>query len=195
MRPLRCLVVVVLVLPLVSVACRERSPLSTPIGGAAGAAFVTETSHDGGASPGADAAAGASAAPVSAGTDGGSSVSAHDAAIGGCEGAACPHTVTAITVGASYINFGSGNIVIALTIATVKGVIVALIFMHLLHDKPVNAVIAVAGFIFLGIFLLFDFLDVDSRTNPQPINLHAPPAAAPAAAGAPAAEGAGAKKE
>jgi cytochrome c oxidase subunit 4 len=96
--------------------------------------------------------------------------------------------LTAITVGASYINFGSGNVVIALFIATIKGIIVALIFMHLLHDKPVNAVIAVAGFIFLGIFLLFDFLDIDSRTNPQPINLHAPPAAtAPATAGAPAA--------
>jgi len=113
--------------------------------------------------------------------------------------------LTAITVGASYINFGSGNVVIALTIATIKGIIVALIFMHLLHDKPVNAVIAVAGFIFLGIFLLFDFLDVDSRTNPQPINLHAPPAAtAPAAPGAQAAgatpaaatpAAAGAKKE
>ena len=104
--------------------------------------------------------------------------------------------LTAITVGASYINFGPGNVVIALFIATVKGIIVALIFMHLLHDKPVNAVIAVAGFIFLGIFLLFDFLDVDSRTNPQPTNLHpAPPAVtAPATAGAPAAAPA-AKKE
>jgi cytochrome c oxidase subunit 4 len=100
--------------------------------------------------------------------------------------------LTAITVGASYINFGSGNIVIALAIATVKAIIVGLIFMHLLHDKPVNAVIAVGGFVFLGIFLMFDFIDVGSRTNPQPINLHAPPAAtAPAAAGAPAA-GAGA---
>jgi len=98
--------------------------------------------------------------------------------------------LTGITVGASYINFGSGNIVIALTIATIKASIVGLIFMHLLHDKPVNAVIAVAGFIFLGIFLMFDFLDVDSRTNPQPTNLHAPPAAAaPATAGAPAAAG------
>jgi len=95
--------------------------------------------------------------------------------------------LTAITVGASYINFGEGNVVIALFIATIKGVIVALIFMHLLHDKPVNAVIAVAGFIFLGIFLLFDFLDIGSRTNPQPINLHpAPPAATAPAAAAPA---------
>jgi len=104
--------------------------------------------------------------------------------------------LTAITVGASYIDFGEGNIVIALSIATVKGVIVALIFMHLLHDKPVNAVIAVAGFIFLGIFLLFDFLDVGSRTNPQPINLHPLPAAtAPATAGAPAAAAPAEKKE
>lgn len=100
--------------------------------------------------------------------------------------------LTAITVGASYINFGSGNIVIALSIATVKAIIVGLIFMHLLHDKPVNAVIAVGGFVFLGIFLMFDFIDVDSRTNPQPTNLHVLPAAtAPATPGTPAA-GAGA---
>ena len=95
--------------------------------------------------------------------------------------------LTGITVGASYINFGSGNVVIALAIATVKATIVGLIFMHLLHDKPVNAVIAVAGFVFLGIFLMFDFIDVTSRTNPQPTNLHAPPAATAPAAGAPAA--------
>jgi len=96
--------------------------------------------------------------------------------------------LTAITVGASYINFGSGNIVIALAIATVKAIIVGLIFMHLLHDKPVNAIIAVAGFVFLGIFLMFDFIDVSSRTDPKPINYRPlPTATAPAAAGAPAA--------
>jgi cytochrome c oxidase subunit 4 len=95
--------------------------------------------------------------------------------------------LTAITVGASYIDFGSGNVVIALFIATIKASIVGLIFMHLLHDKPVNAVIAVAGFVFLGIFLMFDFIDVTSRTNPQPINLRMPPAAAAPAAAAPAA--------
>ena len=91
--------------------------------------------------------------------------------------------LTAITVGASYIQFGSGavNVVIALTIATIKASIVALFFMHLLYDKPVNAIIAVAGFLFLGIFLMFDFIDVGSRGNLQPTNLHPPPAvAAPA---------------
>jgi len=96
--------------------------------------------------------------------------------------------LTAITVGASYVNFGSGNIVIALSIATIKAIIVGLIFMHLLHDKPVNAVIAVAGFVFLGIFLMFDFLDVGTRTDPQPVNFHPlPTATVPATAGAPAA--------
>ncbi len=96
--------------------------------------------------------------------------------------------LTVITVGASYINFGSpsANVVIALTIATIKASIVSLIFMHLLHDKPVNGIIAIAGFLFLGIFLMFDFIDVSSRGNLQPTNLH-PAVTAPATPGTPAA--------
>jgi cytochrome c oxidase subunit 4 len=94
--------------------------------------------------------------------------------------------LTAITVGASYIQFGSMNVVIALTIATIKASLVALFFMHLRHDKPVNAVIACAGFLFLGLFLLFTFLDVGTRDNLQPVNLKAPaPAVAAPVAGAP----------
>src|ERR1700676_4445336 len=96
--------------------------------------------------------------------------------------------LTGITVGASYIQFGSLNVVIALTIATIKASLVALFFMHLRHDKPVNAVIACAGFLFLGIFLMFDFIDFGSRDGLQPVNL-APVVAAPAApAAAPASE-------
>jgi cytochrome c oxidase subunit 4 len=79
--------------------------------------------------------------------------------------------LTVITVGASYVDFGAGNIVIALFIATIKASLVALIFMHLNHEKPVNAVIAVAGFLFLGIFLMFTFIDFDSRVNFQPVNV------------------------
>lgn len=102
--------------------------------------------------------------------------------------------LTVITVGASYIDFGQGNIVIALAIATVKATLVSLFFMHLAHDKPVNGLIAVAGFIFLGLFLLFDMIDIGSRRDPIPQNYHPPtlqavpvpgtaaPAAAPGAA-------------
>lgn len=113
--------------------------------------------------------------------------------------------LTVITVGASYIDFGQGNVVIALAIATIKATLVALFFMHLAHDKPVNGLIAVAGFIFLGLFLLFDLIDVTTRRDPNPQNLHpaivqpAAPAGAPAAQtaapAAPAAPAGDAKKE
>jgi cytochrome c oxidase subunit IV len=102
--------------------------------------------------------------------------------------------LTGLTVGASYIDFGQGNIVIALAIATVKATLVALFFMHLVHDKPVNGLIAVAGFIFLGLLLLFTLLDTGTRRDPapqnlEPLNLQAPPVpgAAPAPAAAPGA--------
>jgi cytochrome c oxidase subunit 4 len=92
--------------------------------------------------------------------------------------------LTGITVAASYVNFGAMNVVVALTIATIKATLVALFFMHLLHDKPVNALIACAGFLFLGLFLMFTLLDFDSRENLQPFNLH-PQVAAPTPAAAP----------
>jgi cytochrome c oxidase subunit 4 len=80
--------------------------------------------------------------------------------------------LTAITVGAAYVDLGSGNVVVALVIATIKATLVALFFMHLKWDKPVNGIIAMAGFLFLGIFLLFDLLDYGTRNNFMPQNLH-----------------------
>jgi cytochrome c oxidase subunit IV len=81
--------------------------------------------------------------------------------------------LTVITVVAAGFNFGSANVVIALAIATIKATLVALFFMHLAHDKPVNAIIAMAGFIFLGLFLLFTFLDVGTRVPLLPSNMPA----------------------
>jgi cytochrome c oxidase subunit 4 len=106
--------------------------------------------------------------------------------------------LTGITVGASYIDFGSGNVVIALFIASIKAILVALFFMHLRYEKPVNGIVAGAGFLFLGIFLMFCFIDVGARDGLQPVNLHpalpaptaGPNAGAPGAAPAPAAAGA-----
>jgi cytochrome c oxidase subunit IV len=80
--------------------------------------------------------------------------------------------LTVLTVVAAGIDFGSGNVVIALTIATIKASLVALFFMHLRYDKPVNAIIAMAGFLFLGIFLMFCLLDAESRVNLLPANVH-----------------------
>jgi cytochrome c oxidase subunit 4 len=80
--------------------------------------------------------------------------------------------LTAITVAAAGFDFGQGNVVIALVIATVKASLVVLFFMHLRWDKPVNAIIAMAGFLFLGIFLMFCLIDFDARNNFLPSNLH-----------------------
>ncbi len=81
--------------------------------------------------------------------------------------------LTGITVGASYINFGSNsaNIAIALTIASMKAILVSLFFMHLLWDKKVNAIIAATGFLFLGIFITFDLIDLNNRRDPTPRNV------------------------
>lgn len=107
--------------------------------------------------------------------------------------------LTGLTVAASYVDFGSGNVVIALFIASIKAILVALFFMHLKDDKPVNAVIAIAGFLFLGIFLMFDFIDFGTRDNLRPVNFNGMPViqGASGATGAPAAAppAAPAKKE
>lgn len=79
--------------------------------------------------------------------------------------------LTIVTVAAASFNFGSANVVIALAIASVKATLVALFFMHLVWDKPVNSIIAIAGFLFLGIFMMFDFLDVGTRDHLQPRNM------------------------
>jgi cytochrome c oxidase subunit 4 len=78
--------------------------------------------------------------------------------------------LTGITVAASRFNFGSANVVIALAIATLKAILVSLFFMHLRWDKSVNAIIAMSGFLFLGIFLMFDLIDISNRRDPLPRN-------------------------
>jgi cytochrome c oxidase subunit IV len=80
--------------------------------------------------------------------------------------------LTGITVGAAYIDLGSGNVVVALIIATIKASLVVLFFMHLRWDKPVYGIVAMAGFLFLGIFLMFSLLDQDTRNYYLPQNLH-----------------------
>src|SRR4030095_6968308 len=60
--------------------------------------------------------------------------------------------LTAITVGASYVNFGPANLIIAIVIATIKAAIVAALFMHLLHDHKFHALVLVSGALFLIIF-------------------------------------------
>ena len=91
--------------------------------------------------------------------------------------------LTAITVAAAGIHFGSSsiNVAIALGIATVKASLVALVFMHLRHDKPINAVIAISGFLFLALLLAYCVIDIDTRKTIVPYTAKVPVKAAPSA--------------
>ncbi len=67
--------------------------------------------------------------------------------------------LTWITVAVSYLDLGGMNVIVAMGVATIKGSLVALYFMHLRWDRPYNAVILVASLFFLGLFLSFALLD------------------------------------
>lgn len=90
--------------------------------------------------------------------------------------------LTGLTVTASYINFGapSVNVVVALTIASIKASLVALYFMHLRYDKPINSVIFVAALFFLGLLLMLTLVDMETRESVPYWNSR-PPAGGPAA--------------
>jgi cytochrome c oxidase subunit 4 len=88
--------------------------------------------------------------------------------------------LTILTVAISRIDFGSMNTVVAILIASVKGSLVALFFMHLRHDK-FNAVIFILGLFFLAVFLIFTLFDVSTRTSVLPANLKQPVQAFPGA--------------
>lgn len=88
--------------------------------------------------------------------------------------------LTAITVAASYVNFGPANLVIAIVIATIKAAVVAALFMHLLHDHKFHALVLVSGALFLIIFVSFTMFDTEYRgradaiENERPANITRP---------------------
>ncbi len=85
--------------------------------------------------------------------------------------------LTAVTVAAAGIHFETPavNTIVALAIASMKASLVALFFMHLRYEKPINAIIFLTGIAMLAVFLGLTLLDVDYRTQPRPANLKPPP--------------------
>jgi cytochrome c oxidase subunit IV len=71
---------------------------------------------------------------------------------------------TGITVGAAYIDLGPFNIIVALTIATIKATLVVLFFMHVkyTHEKLTPLVIVSAIF-FLFLLLGLSMADYATR--------------------------------
>jgi cytochrome c oxidase subunit 4 len=63
--------------------------------------------------------------------------------------------LTVITVLAAGVDFGSGNAVIALLIASIKASLVALFFMHLISERQmIYVVLAFTAFFLIGLMFL-----------------------------------------
>ena len=73
--------------------------------------------------------------------------------------------LTGVTVFASFIELGDWNIVLALTIASIKATLVVLFFMHLFWDRPFNAIVFVGCLIFVGLFISLALLDTGQYHN------------------------------
>lgn len=67
--------------------------------------------------------------------------------------------LTVVTVAVTFVDLGSMNLIVALGIATVKASLVALYFMHLRWDKPVNALAFITAIVFVMIFVGMVLLD------------------------------------
>ncbi|MCS6902203.1 MAG: cytochrome C oxidase subunit IV family protein [Myxococcales bacterium] len=86
--------------------------------------------------------------------------------------------MTAVTVGASYIDFGAASVAVAVLIATVKAFLVAFFFMHLRHDKPFHSLVLVSGLLFLSFLFLFTLSDHGTRNDVD--DMHGKPIVNPA---------------
>jgi cytochrome c oxidase subunit 4 len=71
--------------------------------------------------------------------------------------------LTVITVTVAQIDLGPYNLVVALSIATIKAVLVAFFFMHLLYDNKLYLLIYTSALFFLGIFIIFTLFDTMRR--------------------------------
>jgi len=73
--------------------------------------------------------------------------------------------LTALTVSISFVHLGGWNAVVAVTIATIKALLVAFIFMHLRYEKKINLFIFTMGLVFIGLFISLTMFDTLRRTD------------------------------
>ena len=76
--------------------------------------------------------------------------------------------LTFVTVGAAQVDFGSLNAFIALFIASLKGALVLLYFMHLKYEDKLYWVVFGSGVFF--VLLLYFLTEIDHLTRVQEIN-------------------------
>lgn len=79
--------------------------------------------------------------------------------------AAALYVLTIITVAVSRVDVGEWNLIVAMLIATMKGTLVILFFMHLLYDNKLYGSFFTAALVFLGIFIIITMLDTMRRDD------------------------------
>jgi cytochrome c oxidase subunit IV len=68
--------------------------------------------------------------------------------------------LTWITVAVTAIDLGyAGNIILGMFIATIKATLVALYFMHLRWEKPLNVIVATSSLLFALLFVAITLMD------------------------------------
>src|SRR5579883_1279969 len=96
--------------------------------------------------------------------------------------------LTAITVTVAHFDFGQWNTVVAMVIATIKGSLVALYFMHLRYDNKLNLLILLGSLMLVSIFFYPTLTDLISRGYTDPVKfeeINVPVPASMPAPGAP----------
>ncbi len=73
--------------------------------------------------------------------------------------------LTILTVAQASFDFGSFDVAIVMTIATVKAGLVMAFFMHLAFDKPFNVIVFLGSFVFVGLFVIFTLSDSQMTAN------------------------------
>jgi cytochrome c oxidase subunit 4 len=81
--------------------------------------------------------------------------------------------LTWVTVAATWIDLGSLNLWIAMAIATVKGSLVALYFMHLRWERLVNSIFFIGALLFVMLFVGLALMDT-AAYQPELIPDYAP---------------------
>ena len=71
--------------------------------------------------------------------------------------------LTVITVVVSRFQLGEWNLIVAMTIATIKATLVLLFFMHLKYDNKLYAVAFLIAVTFLAVFIVLTMLDTMTR--------------------------------
>jgi cytochrome c oxidase subunit IV len=71
--------------------------------------------------------------------------------------------LTGLTTAIAYVDLGPFSVVIALTIAVVKMLLVALFFMHLRHSNQLTKLVVSGGLLWLCILLVLSLSDFATR--------------------------------